>query len=121
MCLLFLQDSFARHPREGGDPGGLVTYSECVILDPRLREDDGVLFALKFVISNFFPRVFGFLTLRQAQGDASRSSKNVQTTFPPPIFISKFRKKFSFFCAIFFCMFCDFLGFGDSGNFKFSE
>lgn len=87
---MFLQDSSALHPREGGDPGGLVACSEYFILDPRLREDDEVLlndphfrednevlFALKFVISNFFPRVFGVVALRKAQGDALCSSKNV--------------------------------------------
>ncbi len=37
----------SRHPREGGDPGGLVTYSERVILDPRLRGDDGGSFCAK--------------------------------------------------------------------------
>jgi len=118
---LFLQDSSARHPRESGDPGGLVAYFEYFILDPRLREDDEVLFALKFVISNFFPRVFGVVALRKAQGDALCSSKNVQTTFSPPISISKFRKKFPFFRAIFFCNFCNFFGLGDSFDSKFSK
>ena len=54
---------------------------ELLLNDPRFREDDVVFFALKFVISNFFPRVFGVVALRKARGDALCSSKNVQTTF----------------------------------------
>ncbi len=31
-----------------------------------------MLFALKFVISNFFPRVFGVVALRKAQGEGMK-------------------------------------------------